>query len=59
MSDGGKICSPLHEECAKHRGKKWVPKMTPEIFGVIAERAQVILVWVRAPGVRNATTHKN
>ena len=29
--------------------------MTPGTCGVIGERAQVILVWVRAPGVGNAS----
>ena len=29
--------------------------MTPETCGAVGERAQVILVWVRALGVKNAS----
>ena len=29
--------------------------MTPGTYDAVGERAQVMLVWVRAPGVGNAT----
>ena len=45
------ICrAPLLEECPQHHGHKGDPGVTPETCGAIGERAQVILVWVRAPG---------
>ena len=47
---------PFHEECPKHHGHKGDPGVTPETYGAIGERAQVILVWVRAPSVEN-TSH--
>jgi hypothetical protein len=63
----GKICqdrvnagkwgcySPFHEECPKHHGHKGDPGVTPGTCGPNGERAQVMLVWVRAPGVGNAS----
>ena len=46
-----KICrAPLLEECPQHHGHKGDPGVTPGTCGAIGERAQVILVWVRAPG---------
>ena len=36
-------------------GHKGDPEVTPKICGAIGERAQVILVWVRASGVENAS----
>ena len=53
--DSGGCCAPLHEECPQHHGHKGDPGVTPMTCGVIGERAQVILVWVRAPGVENAS----
>ena len=47
--------APLHEECPKHHGHKGGPGVTPGTCGAVGERAQVILVWVRAPGVGNAS----
>ena len=45
------ICrAPLLGECPQHHGHKGDPGVTPETCGTIGERAQVILVWVRAPG---------
>ena len=46
--------APLHKECPQHHGHKEDPGVTPRICGAIGERAQVILVWVRAPSVGNA-----
>ena len=46
---------PLHMECPKRQGHKGDPGMTPGTCGAVGERAQVILVWVRAPGVGNAS----
>ena len=48
--------APLHEECLQHDGHKGDPRVTPGTCGTMGERAQVILVWVRAPGVEN-TSH--
>ena len=48
-------CAPLLEECPQHHGYKGDPRVTPETCGAIGERAQVILVWVRARGVENAS----
>ena len=48
-------CAPLHRECLKHHGHKGDPGVTTRICGAIGERSQVILVWVRAPGVENAS----
>ncbi len=54
--DKGRWCrAPLHEECLKHHGHKGDPGVTPGTCGAVGERAQVILVWVRAPGVGNAS----
>ena len=47
--------APFHEECPKHHGHKGNPGVTPGTCGAIGERAQVILVWVRAPGIGNAS----
>jgi hypothetical protein len=52
-----RLCrAPLHEECPKHHhGHKGDPGVTPETCGAVGERVQVILVWVRAPGVGNVS----
>ena len=42
--------APLLEECPQHHGHKGDPGVTPGTCGAIGERAQVILVWVMAPG---------
>ena len=42
--------APLLEECPQHHGHKGDPEVTPGTCGAIGEKAQVILVWVRAPG---------
>ena len=42
--------TPLLEECLQYHGHKGDPGVTPGTCGAIGERAQVILVWVRAPG---------
>ena len=47
---------PLHEDYPQHHRYKGDPGMTPRIYGAIGKRAQVILVWVRAPGFGN-TSH--
>src|SRR6202022_1668765 len=50
------VCrAPLHEECPKHNGHKGDPGVTHGTCGAVGERAQVILVWARAPGVGNAS----
>ena len=45
----------LHEECPKHHGHKGDPGVTPGTCGAVGERAQGILVWLRAPNVGNAS----
>lgn len=52
-----KCCAPLHEECPKHHGHKENSKITPRTCATIAERAQVIIMWMKAAGVRNASPH--
>ena len=52
----GPCCAPLHEECLKYLEHTWDPGVTPGTCGAIGERAQMILVWVRAQGVGN-TSH--
>jgi hypothetical protein len=47
--------APLHEECSQHHVHKRAPGMTPMTCDVIGERAQLILVLVRADGVENAS----
>jgi hypothetical protein len=47
---------PLHKGCSKHHGHKVDPGVTPGTCGADGEKAQVILVWVRTPGVGN-TSH--
>ena len=41
--------APLLKECPQHHEHKGDPGVTPGTCGAIGERAQVILVWVRAP----------
>jgi hypothetical protein len=48
--------APLHEECHKHLGHKRNHGVTLGTCGANGERAQVILVWLRASGVGN-TSH--
>ena len=50
LSDHLNCRAPLLEECPQHHGHKGDPGVTPGTCGAIGERAQVILVWVRAPG---------
>ena len=38
------------KECSQHHGHKGDPEVMPGTCGAIGERAQVILVWIRAPG---------
>jgi hypothetical protein len=47
--------APLQKGCPKHQGHKGDPGVTPGTCGASCEKAQVILVWVRAPGVGNAS----
>ena len=48
-------CAPLHKECPKYHGPKGDPGVTPRTCGAVGDWAQVILVWVRFPGVGNAS----
>jgi hypothetical protein len=53
---GATMCrAPLHKGCPKHQGHKGDPGVTPGTCGADGEKAQVILVWVKAPGVGNAS----
>ena len=46
-----RLChAPLLEQCPQYHGHKGDLRVTPGIGGALGERAQVILVWVRAPG---------
>jgi hypothetical protein len=47
--------APLQKGCPKHQGHKGDPGVTPGTCGAGDEKAQVILVWVRTPGVGNAS----
>jgi hypothetical protein len=47
--------APLHKGCPKHRGHKGDPGVTPVCCGASGEKAQVIIVWVRAPSIGNAS----
>jgi hypothetical protein len=47
--------APLHKGCPKHQGHKGDPGVTPGTCGAGGEKAQVILVRVRFPGVGNAS----
>ena len=48
---GSWVCRAPHlEECLQHHGQKGDPGVMPETCGAIGERAQGILVWMRAPG---------
>ena len=52
---GSCCCAPLSKECTKHHEQKRDPGVTHGTCGVVGERAQVIIVWVRAQGVRNTS----
>ena len=47
--------APLHKKCPKHHGHKGDLGMIPGTCGADGKKAQVILVWVRASGVGNAS----
>ena len=52
-------CVPLHEECPKHHEHKGDPIVMPGTCSAIGERAQVILVWVRARAFATPPTHED
>jgi hypothetical protein len=52
---GGECYAPFHMESPKHHGHKASPGVTHVICGAVGERAAVILMWVRAPGVGNVS----
>jgi hypothetical protein len=54
-----RCCAPLHEECLEHHVHKGDLEVTPGTWGAIGERAQVILVWVRAHTFKTPPTHEN
>ena len=47
--------APLHEECPKYYRHEGEPRVTPGLCGASGERAQVILMWMMALGVENAS----
>ena len=47
--------APLHEEYLKHHEHKGDLRVKPGTCGAVGERAQMILVWMRAPSVGNAS----
>jgi hypothetical protein len=48
------VCrAPLQKGYPKDHGHKGDPGVTPETCGASGEKAQVIMVWVRALGIRN------
>jgi hypothetical protein len=55
VEEGIQCRAPLQKGCPKHQGHKGDPGVTPGTCDAGAEKAQVILVWVRAPGVGNAS----
>jgi hypothetical protein len=48
-------CALFHYGCPKHHGHKGDPEVTLGTCGAGGEKAQVILVWVRARGFGNAS----
>jgi hypothetical protein len=52
---GDECCAPPHKGCSKHHWHKGDPGVTSGTCGAEGEKAQMILVWVRAPGVGNAS----
>jgi hypothetical protein len=52
---GSEYRAPLQKGCPKHHGHKGDPGVTPRTCGASGEKAQMILVWVRTPGVGNAS----
>ena len=48
-------CAPLLKDCSQHHVHNRDPRVTSGICGAIGERAQMILVWVRAPRHGNAS----
>ena len=46
--------APLHKEYPKHHGHKGDPRVTPGTCGTVGERAQGILVWMRAQVLRTS-----
>ena len=58
MFGGGDCRAALHEECLQHHGHKRDPRVTPGTCGASGERAQVILMWVRAPTLGMPPNHE-
>ena len=46
--------APLFEECLQDHGHKRDPEVTFKAFDVVAQKAEVILVWVKVLGIENA-----
>ena len=50
-----RCCVPLHEKFPQHHVHKEEPEVIPGTCGAVGKRAQVILVWFKAPGVDKAS----
>ena len=48
-------CTPLHEECSTNHGQKEDPRVTPKTCGTVGGRAALILLWMRAMSIGNAS----
>ena len=48
-------CAPFHKDFPKHHGQKGDPGVILGTCDADGEKAQVILVWLRAPRVGNAS----
>jgi hypothetical protein len=50
------VChAPFHEGCLKHHGHNGDPGVTPRTCGAGGKKVQVIIVWMKALGVGNAS----
>jgi hypothetical protein len=58
LNAGGPCRIYVYEEYLKHHGHKGDPGATPGTCGVVGERAQVILMWVRALDIGNVSHPK-
>ena len=45
----------FNEECPQHHGHKGDPKVISGTYGAVGEKAQVIILWLRAPNVGNTS----
>ena len=48
-------CAPLYEECLQHQMHKEDYGVMPETCGIIGDKIQVNLLWMRALGIGNVS----